>query len=95
MARGGGGGRIRPHERDTNDSVAILGVNLKIQAAHSQGVRNTERRALVLRTKQNGAGRAEAIRICLHMALGADGWTDTWFPGAGWPTLKPTTHALG
>jgi glutathione S-transferase len=39
----------------------------------------------------DGAGRAEAIRICLHMALGAEGWTDTRFLGAEWPTLKPTT----
>jgi hypothetical protein len=33
--------------------VAILGANLEIQAAHSQGVRNTEQRGLVVRTKQN------------------------------------------
>jgi hypothetical protein len=47
------GGRIRPFERETDDSVAILGAGLEIQAAHSQGVRNTEQRGLVVRTKQN------------------------------------------
>jgi hypothetical protein len=35
-------GRIRSFERETDDSVAILGADLEIQAAHSQGVRNTE-----------------------------------------------------
>ncbi len=42
MARGQSGGRIRPHERDTDDSVPILGANIQIQEEHSQGVRNTE-----------------------------------------------------
>jgi hypothetical protein len=53
MARGQAGGRIRPFERETDNSVAILGAGLEIQAAHSQGVRNTEQRGLVVRTKQN------------------------------------------
>ena len=37
----------------------------------------------------NGAGRAEAVRILLHIAK-AD-WTDTRFPFSEWPTVKPTT----
>ncbi|KAL3915574.1 MAG: hypothetical protein SGILL_005584, partial [Bacillariaceae sp.] len=37
----------------------------------------------------DGAGRAEAVRILLHIA-DAD-WKDTRFPGAEWPTVKPTT----
>jgi hypothetical protein len=63
MARGGGGGHIRPHERETNDSVAILGANLEIQAAHSQGVRNTEQRGLVVRTKRNYRNRIKEMYI--------------------------------
>jgi hypothetical protein len=47
------GGCIQPFERETDDSVSILGADLKIQVAHSQGVRNTEQRGLVVRTKQN------------------------------------------
>jgi hypothetical protein len=47
------GGRIRLFERETDDSVVILGANLEIQAAHSQGVRITEQRGLVIRTKRN------------------------------------------
>ena len=39
----------------------------------------------------DGAGRAEAIRICLHVAKGVDGWKDTRIEGKDWPTLKPTT----
>jgi hypothetical protein len=47
------GGRIRPFERETDDSVAILGADLKMQAAHSQGVRNMEQQGLAVRTKRN------------------------------------------
>jgi prostaglandin-H2 D-isomerase / glutathione transferase len=37
----------------------------------------------------DGAGRAEAIRILLHIAKVE--WEDTRFPGSDWPTIKPTT----
>jgi prostaglandin-H2 D-isomerase / glutathione transferase len=37
----------------------------------------------------DGAGRAEAIRILLHIA-NVD-WKDTRFPGSEWPKIKPTT----
>jgi hypothetical protein len=58
------GGRIRPFERETDDSMAILGAPLKIQAAHSQGrVRNTEQRGLVIRTKQNYMNRIKEMYI--------------------------------
>jgi hypothetical protein len=33
--------------------VAILGADLEIQSAHSQGLRNTEQQGLVVRTNQN------------------------------------------
>jgi hypothetical protein len=45
------GGRIRPFERETDDSEAILGAGHGIQVAHSQGVRNMEQQGLVVRTK--------------------------------------------
>ena len=61
MARGRGGGRIRPHERDTDDSAAILGADLAIQAAHSQEVRNTEQRGLNQRTKRNYRNRIKEM----------------------------------
>jgi glutathione S-transferase len=35
------------------------------------------------------AGRAEPIRICLHMANAK--WTDTDIQGSEWPAMKPTT----
>jgi hypothetical protein len=61
MARGRGGGRIRPNERETNDNVAILGANLDIQVEHSQGVRDTEQRGLDLTTKRNYRNRIKEI----------------------------------
>ena len=36
------------------------------------------------------AGRAEPIRICLHMA-GLVNWKDTRIEGSTWPTMRPTT----
>ncbi len=57
------GGRIRPFERETDDSVAILGADLEIQAAHSQGVRNTEQRGLVVRTKRNYRNRIKEMYV--------------------------------
>jgi hypothetical protein len=57
------GGRIWPFERETDDSVAILGANLKIQAGHSQGVRNTEQRGLVVRTKRNYRNQTKEMYV--------------------------------
>ena len=53
MAGRGGGGRIRSHERDADDSVAILGANLQILVEHSQEVRITEQLGLDRTTKRN------------------------------------------
>jgi hypothetical protein len=46
-------GRIRPYERDANDSTAILGASIPVQDVHNQEVRNTEQRGLDLKTKIN------------------------------------------
>jgi hypothetical protein len=57
------GGRIRLFERETDDSVAILGAGLEIQVAHSQGVRNMEQRGLVVRTKRNYRNRMKEMYV--------------------------------
>ena len=43
--RGRHGGRIRHHEKETDDSVPILGSDIQVQVVHSEGVRNTKQRA--------------------------------------------------
>jgi hypothetical protein len=55
------GGRIRPHDRETDDSVPILGANIEVQEEHSAGVRNTEQRGLDLKTKRNYRNRIRDI----------------------------------
>jgi hypothetical protein len=37
------GGRIRPHQRDANDDVEILGANIAVSAEHVASVKATER----------------------------------------------------
>jgi hypothetical protein len=61
MAGRGGGGRIRSHERDADDSVAILGANLQILVEHSQEVRITEQLGLDRTTKRNYRNRIKEI----------------------------------
>ena len=48
MARSGRlqSGRIRPHERDTNNAVPILGANIEVLDEHSSSVRQTEQKIL-------------------------------------------------
>ncbi len=53
MARRRQAGRIRPYERDADDSTAILGASIPVQDVHSQEVRNTEQRGLDLKSKRN------------------------------------------
>ena len=36
------GGRIRPHERDTNDVAVVIGADIAVLEEHSISVRNTE-----------------------------------------------------
>ena len=38
----GNHGRVRPHERDTNNDIPIIGTNLTVAAAHSQCIKETE-----------------------------------------------------
>jgi hypothetical protein len=37
-----GGGRIRPHQRDADDNVEILGANIAVSAKHTTSVKTTE-----------------------------------------------------
>ena len=61
MARRRQAGRIRPYERDADDSTAILGASIPVQDVHSQEVRNTEQRGLDLKTKRNYRNRIREI----------------------------------
>jgi hypothetical protein len=54
-------GRIRPHQRETDDSAPILGANIEIQVVHSEGVRNTEQRGLNIKTKRNYRNRIKEV----------------------------------
>ena len=54
-------GRIRPHERDADDSTAILGASIPVQDVHSQEVWNTEQLGLDLKTKRNYRNRIREI----------------------------------
>jgi hypothetical protein len=61
MARRRQAGRIRPYERDADDSTAILGASIPVQDVHSQEVRNTEQLGLDLKTKRNYRNRIREI----------------------------------
>jgi hypothetical protein len=61
MARRRQAGRIRPYERDADDSTAILGASIPVQDVHSQEVRNTEQRGLDLKTERNYRNRIQEI----------------------------------
>jgi mannose-1-phosphate guanylyltransferase len=46
-------GRIQPHERDTNDSVAIIGEGIHVTQEHSESVLTTLSHDCVVMTRQN------------------------------------------
>jgi hypothetical protein len=54
-------GRIRPHERDTNDEAAILGADVDILEQHSSAVRQTEQNDLVRDVKRDYRNRLKHI----------------------------------
>lgn len=55
------GGRILPHERDADDTVAILGSDLQVQDAHRAAVRATEQKDKELKTKRDMRNRIQHI----------------------------------
>ena len=46
------GGCIRPHQRDVDDSVVILGANVAVSAEHIASVKATERQDLSVKNKR-------------------------------------------
>jgi hypothetical protein len=54
-------GRIQAHERDTNDTVEILGVDIAVSAEHTASVKATERQDLNERNRRNYRNRLKHI----------------------------------
>ena len=52
-----GGGRIRTHERDTNDEFDILGADLHVHEQHIASVRVTEAKEINQSVKKNYTNR--------------------------------------
>ena len=50
-------GRIRPHERDTNDTTAILGADIPVLEEHSISVRDTKIQHVLEGNKRNYRNR--------------------------------------
>jgi len=61
MATRRAAGRIRPHERDTNDDAPILGETIEVLAHHSSSVRQTEQKDLNLKSKRDHRNRLKHI----------------------------------
>lgn len=61
MARGRSGGRIRPHERDTNNEAPILGGSIEVSNQHSLAVQETEQNDLDVKVKRNYRNRIKHI----------------------------------
>jgi len=61
MPRNGGGGRIRPHERSTDDDAAIIGADIEVLEEHSTSVRDTEQKTISERNKRNYRNRIKHI----------------------------------
>ena len=55
------GGRIRPHQRDADDRVEILGANIAVSAEHTASVKATERQDLNEKNKRNYRNRIKHI----------------------------------
>ena len=50
-------GRVRPHERDTNNEAPILGANVEVLEQHSSSVRETEQNDLSVKVKRDYRNR--------------------------------------
>ena len=57
MARGGGGGRINPADRITNDAAPIIGADIEITAAHQANVRETKKKGTKDKTRREHMNR--------------------------------------
>ena len=48
MARGGGGGRIHVHQRETDDTVPIIGTDIAIKENHAAAAQTTQSKGMLL-----------------------------------------------
>ena len=70
MARNNGSrgrhGRIRPHERDTNDAVPISGEDIEVTEEHKESVRTTLNNDRDEVTRRNCRNRVKEVCVFLH-----------------------------
>jgi hypothetical protein len=70
MARNDGSrghhGRIRPHQRDTNDAVPIIGEDIEVTEEHRESVRTTLNNDRGDKTRRNYRNRIKEMCEFLH-----------------------------
>jgi hypothetical protein len=92
-------GRIRPHQRDAEDNVDILGSGIAVQAAHQAAVRETELRTKELATKRDKCGAASIQQILRALSIVSKAMIPKMM-GAhtatvpSWPRCLPNTKSL-
>ena len=59
-------GRIRPHERDTNDAVPIIGEDIEVAEGHKESVRTTLNNDREQETRRNYRNRVKEMCIFLR-----------------------------
>ena len=57
MARGGGGGRIHVHQRETDDSVPIIGSDIAIKENHAAAAQTTQAKGMKDKTRREHRSR--------------------------------------
>ena len=57
MTRGGGGGRILVHQRETDDTVPIIGAGIAIKENHAAAAQTTQSKGMNIRTRQEHRNR--------------------------------------
>ena len=57
MSRGSGGGRILVHQRDTDDTVPIIGANIAINENHAAAAQTTQSKGMKPKTRKEYRGR--------------------------------------
>ena len=57
MSRGGGGGRIHVHQRDTDDTVPIIGADIAIKENHAAAAQTTQSKGMKDKTRKEHRNR--------------------------------------
>src|SRR6056300_760416 len=57
MARGGGGGRIHVHQRETDDTVPIIGTDIAIKENHAAAAQTTQSKGMKDKTRKEHRNR--------------------------------------